>query len=592
MSKGFLARTPDEELPDKTARVTVPHKFTVVTREIESVAGPGVGDLARAKAIESKQKELVASCERAPGIRCQVATFDGGLEYTLVEMLELTDVRLVYAPPRAVGEFGGEPDNFRWPRHVGDFAIARAYKDGKPYKPAFFFPISTAGVKPNDFVMVLGYPGRTLRSMTAEEMANERDRFQLRADVYGEWIKSLELAGQGNSEGSIAVAATLKSLNNSRTNALGQLAGLARGRIIEKQRIADREVMEWASRTRSLDAALAAKRELDRRAEEARATAARSYLLSIAGSGAVALRDASTLVRLASERALPDRDRDPAYQTRQHASLRARLERTQQTYFRAADEALLESWLRRVLQLDRTQGVAAIDALFQPNRLKEQVGSIYGATRVTELPQRLAMFQETTEQLRARKDPLLDLAFALDPVLREYQSATQTSAGATARLRPDWRRAVIAHAGKPVAPDANSTLRVSFAHVAGYSPRDGVYYTPQSTLAGMVEKHTGEEPFAVPKDILDAAARIDATKVPLNFLANADTTGGNSGSPVLNGRGELVGLNFDRPWENVANDFGYNPDVARNINVDIRFLIWLLKQVEHADRLVAELGVN
>src|SRR5262245_23743350 len=263
MSTGFLARTPAEELPDKTVRVTIPHRFTVVTREIESVAPPGLGDLARAKAIESKQKELVAACERSPGVRCQVAAFDGGLEYTLIEMLQLTDIRLVYAPPRAIGEFGGEPDNFRWPRHVGDFAIARAYKDGKPYKPAFFFPISTAGVKPNDFVMVLGYPGRTLRSMTAEEMANERDRFQLRADIYGEWITLLEAAGQGSGEGRIAVAATLKSLNNSRTNALGQLAGLARGRIIEKQRIADREVMEWANRNGSLGAALAAKTELD-----------------------------------------------------------------------------------------------------------------------------------------------------------------------------------------------------------------------------------------------------------------------------------------------------------------------------------------
>jgi hypothetical protein len=187
---------------------------------------------------------------------------------------------------------------------------------------------------------------------------------------------------------------------------------------------------------------------------------------------------------------------------------------------------------------------------------------------------------------------MLDLAFALDPALREYQSATQASAGATARLRPEWRRAVIAHAGKPVSPDGNSTLRVSFAHVDGYSPRDGVYYTPQSTLAGMIEKDTGEEPFSVPQLVRDAAASIDARQIPLNFLSNADTTSGNSGSPVVNGKGELVGLNFDRPWENVANDFGYNPEVARNISVDIRFLLWLLRDVQHADRLLAELGVQ
>jgi len=591
MTNGFLALNPDEELPDKTARVTVPRRFTVVTGEVNAAVAAGSTDLERAKAIDVKQKALVATCEKTPGTRCQVASFDGGVEYTLIEALELTDIRLVYAPPRAIGEFGGEVDNFQWPRHVGDFAVARAYKDGKPYRPEFFFSISTAGVKPSDFVMVLGYPGRTLRSMTAEEMANERRRFEMRADLYGEWIRLLELATRDSQEGQLAVAATLKSLNNSRTNALGQIAGLTRGNLIEKQRDVDRRVMEWASRQGSLDRAVAAKRELDARAEQARAVADRSYLLSIAGSGAVLLRDALTLVRLASERLLSDTERDPAYQSRQWRSLRARLERTQASYYRPADEVLLESWVARALQVDPAQQIAALDTVFQRERVKEHVAAIYRATRVADLRARLAMFEESPDQLRARQDPLIELAFALDPLLRAEQVAVQASTGATARLRPEWRQAVIAHAGKPVAPDANSTLRVSFAHVLGYSPRDGVYYTPQSTLAGMIEKHTGDDPFSVPKFVRDAAAGIDARQVPLNFLANGDTTGGNSGSPVVNGKGELVGLNFDRPWENVANDFGYNPDVARNISVDIRFLVWLLK-IQHADRLIEELGVK
>jgi hypothetical protein len=152
-----------------------------------------------------------------------------------------------------------------------------------------------------------------------------------------------------------------------------------------------------------------------------------------------------------------------------------------------------------------------------------------------------------------------------------------------------WRRAVIAYAGKPVAPDANSTLRVSFAHVKGYSPRDGILYTPQTTLAGMIEKRSGQEGFSIPSFVLDAARLARPEQIPLDFLSDADTTGGNSGSPVINGRGELVGLNFDRVWENVANDFGYNPDVARNVSVDIRFLTWLL-EVQKADFALKELA--
>ena len=139
-----------------------------------------------------------------------------------------------------------------------------------------------------------------------------------------------------------------------------------------------------------------------------------------------------------------------------------------------------------------------------------------------------------------------------------------------------------------MAPDANSTLRVSFAHVQGYSPRDGIEMEPQTRVAGVVEKQTGKEPFDAPEALLAAAARAPASPwadpwlhdVPVCFLADADTTGGSSGSPVLNGRGELVGVNFDRVWENVANDFGYDPEVARNVSVDVRYLLWLLSTLE------------
>lgn len=168
-----------------------------------------------------------------------------------------------------------------------------------------------------------------------------------------------------------------------------------------------------------------------------------------------------------------------------------------------------------------------------------------------------------------------------------------------ARHRPAWRRAVAAHAGQPVAPDANGTLRVSLGHVRGYQPRDGVMYLPFTTLPGVLAKHTGEEPFDAPEALRKAAegavaprwrdARLD--DVPVNFLADGDTSGGNSGSPVINGRGELVGVNFDRVWENVANNFGFNPAVARNISVDVRYMLWLLEAVSGGEGLLQELGV-
>ncbi len=590
ITHGFLAATPDDELRGKTTRITVPQRFTDVTRDVLSAIPAKADDLARTKAVEAKQKSLIAVCEKTAGMHCSVATFDGGLQYVLITTIELTDIRLVYAPPRAIGEFGGETDNFRWPRHTGDFAIGRAYKDGKPYQPEFFFPIARTGVKPGDFVMVLGYPGRTIRSLTASEMTNERDyRFKLRDEVYGEWIRVLEEKTKGNTQGTIAVAAILKTLNNTHTNAQGQLAGLTRGRIIEKQQDQDSAVSSWAGQHAGFNTSVEAKMDLDRLAARNRSTATRSFLFQIIKPGPIALYQATTLVRLAAERAKPDAERDPDYMDRELPGLSNTLERQQKSFYRPADEAMFKVWVDRAWALGAGERIQAIDTLVPRDRIPQFVATLYSGTKVTDPAERAKMFEETTVQLRARKDPLLDLAFALEPELRAWQAQTQTTEGAIARLRPLWRRAVIAHAGKPVAPDANSTLRVSFAHVKGYSPRDGILYTPQSTLAGMLEKRTSEEPFTVPGFLLDSARTAKPDQIPLNFLSDADTTGGNSGSPVINGRGELVGLNFDRVWENVANDFGYNPDVARNISVDVRFLMWLLES-QKADAILKELA--
>jgi hypothetical protein len=591
ITNGFIAGSREEELRGKVARITVPHRFTDVTTEINATIPKDAGDLARSRAIEAKRKSLIAACEKTEGMHCSVAAFDGGLQYVLIATIELTDIRLVYAPPRAIGEFGGETDNFRWPRHTGDFAIGRAYKDGKPYKPEFYFPIARTGVKPGDFVMVLGYPGRTIRSMTAAEMANERDfRFKLRDEVYGEWIRTLEEKTKGSPQGAIAVAATLKTLNNNHTNAQGQLAGLSRGRIIEKQQEQDSLVASWAGRHAGFAASVEAKMDLDRLALRRRTVATRDFLFQIIKPGPVTLYQATTLVRLAFERSKPDAERDPDYMNRELPALRSLLERQQKSYYRPADEAMLKLWMDRAWNLGDVERIKAVDTLVPRDRISQTVAALYAGTKVTDPVERAKMFEETPDQLRARKDPMLDLALALEPELRAWQAETQAQEGAVARLRPLWCRAVIANASKPVAPDANSTLRVSFAHVKGYSPRDGVLYTPQTTLAGMIEKRSGQEGFSIPTFVLDAARLVRPEQIPLDFLADADTTGGNSGSPVINGRGELVGLNFDRVWENVANDFGYNPDVARNVSVDIRFLTWLL-EVQKADSVLKELAL-
>src|SRR3954447_19441336 len=212
---GFIARNKQQELPSRTVRITIPYRFTDVTLAMNRVAANAVDDRARQKAIEQKQKELVAQCEQRKFARCSVAAFDGGSQYVLVDSTEIPDVRLVFAPPRAVGEFGGEVDNLMWPRHTGDFSIGRAYvaPDGSsapyspsnvPYKPRFYFPLAGEGIKAGDFVMVAGYPDLTFRSLTAAEMEERRDVcFRKRGELYQEYIQTMEETSQGSSEGRI-----------------------------------------------------------------------------------------------------------------------------------------------------------------------------------------------------------------------------------------------------------------------------------------------------------------------------------------------------------------------------------------------------
>ena len=602
---GYLARSRAEEKKAGAFRVQVPRAFRDVTREVTAAYPKDADDLARFKAKEAQQKRLVAECEAKPATRCQFAEFDGGLFFTLTEFEELSDVRLVYAPPLGVGNYGGEVDNWSWPRHTGDFALLRAYKDGQPYRPRYFFPVATRGVREGDAVAVLGYPGRSYRSWIADEMQErEQHYFPTLRDVYGEWIAIIEAESAGSSQTAITTVDDLRTLENRRKNAEGQIAGLRRGHIVEKQRAADERVAAWAKSRPDGQAALAAYRGLaDLNAARLR-TWQRDFLLELVARGPRGLRWPAQLARRATEAVKPDAEREPGYMQRDLARLRDELARDQKRYAEAVDRRLFRSWVKHALALPREQRIAAVDTLFaaaaDDDALDAAIGSLYAASRVFDLAARQAMFEETPEALRARQDPLLAFGFAIDAERRALKQRSDAAEGRTLLLRPAWRRAVIGEAGRPVAPDANGSLRVSFGRVRGYSPREAVTMSPQTTLAGAVDKHTGVEPFDLPAPVREAFAQKrfgrwadpGSGSVPIAMLADCDTTGGNSGSPTIDGEGRLVGVNFDRVWENVANDFGYNPEVARNVVADVRYLLWLLEDVEHADHLLSELGVS
>jgi hypothetical protein len=487
----------------------------------------------------------------------------------------------------------------------------RVYQDGKPFRPAFWFPVSTKGVKPGDAVAVLGYPGVSYRAWLADEMAERRDLFFPRARALSaEWIRVMQDEGARSPEAAIATADDLRGLLNRRKNAEGQLAGMARGRLLEKTKTQEEAVRSWALKRADQKAALDAYEALTALMGEKRTTWERDFLLDAISWGPRALAWPVTLVRRSTEAVKPDAEREPGYQQRDLARLKDRVERDQKRYSAAVDVRVFESWVARVMELPEAQRSKAIEAALGRVRgdggalnrdaLRTQLVKLIAGSKVFDVGERMKMFDETPEQLHARKDPLLELGFLVDAERRELKERRDRWAGATLRLRPLWRKAVLANAGKPIAPDANSTLRVTFGKVQGYSPRDGLTASAQTTLSGVLEKHQGEGDFDAPAKVREAAVArrygrwLDPAlkDVPVDFLSDCDTTGGNSGSPTIDGSGKLVGVNFDRVWENVANDFGYNAAIARNVNADVRYLLWLLEEVEGAPELIKELGAR
>ena len=576
-------------------------------------------DLARYEAIEDKKKALIAACESGEHRRCRVAVYDDGVRYTLIEALEYPDVRLVYAPPRSVGEYGGDIDNWMWPRHTGDFSLLRVYAgpDGQPaeysetnvpLKPKRHLQVARNGVSDGSFVMVVGYPGRTYRRLTKSEMKERAELyFPRRAALYQDWMRIIETAGDSDEEARIALASRYKSLANREKNARGQVAAIERGKLIGKKAAAEDAVLWWAAEHDEHRAAIDAYNDLEALVSEELATWDHDFLLSQASAGALPLGLALTITRWSLESEKPDGERPASYQERNRSRARDGLARAQKTMHPATDELLFTDWWRRVHALPAGQRVAPLDVLLpddaDDSAIAAKVGELLAATAVTDEKERATMFGETPAELHARNDPLLELAFALqEQVLLPREDDEHRREGARLRLRPGWRRAVEAHAGHPIDPDANGTLRVSLAHVKGYSPKEAVWMTPLTTIGGVLEKHTGADPFDAPEAVRELGPKAAESRwsdasvgdVPVGFLATGDTTGGSSGSPVLNAKGELVGVNFDRVWENIANDFGYNPDIARNVSADIRYMLWMLDEVEgeRGEVILRELGLG
>lgn len=619
LSDGFLAQARSEELPaEPTMRIYVTEAIEDVTERIIGGLDDALSGRERYDAVDTASKSIVAECEATPGYRCDVYVFHHGLSFQLVRQLEIRDVRLVYAPREAIGKFGGDIDNWMWPRHTGDYAFYRAYvaADGSPadydqanvpYQPRHHLRIQPKGVQSGDFVMVTGYPGRTHRYRLADEVDTALTwQYPTMIELFQRYIAIVE--AHDAAEARLKYAGNIASWNNTLKNFGGQIEGLDRINAVAFKHGIEAELDGWLAGAGEQGAgqalAIAALRS-DLSAQQR--VRDRDLLIRGQLANLGLFRAARDLYRLSIEREKADSERESGYQLRDEVRIEGWLRQLDRRFDPTIEIELATEILVRYASLDDVQRITELDAWLDgalgAAAIRSRLTALYEGTSLNDAEQRLRWFAADRAAIEATDDPLLKLSVELMPAWLRLEDERKEHDGRSFQYRPQYMQAMIdfrRSQGRAVYPDANNSLRVTYGTVTGYSPRDAVQYTPLTTLEGLLSKHTGEDPFDATQAQVDAIrarrhgpyadAALDT--VPVNFLSDLDVTGGNSGSPTLNGKGELVGLLFDGNLESVSASWIYEPEITRSIHVDVRYMLWVMDMIDGAQHLIREMGLS
>ena len=623
LEDGFLARTRAEELgAGPGSRILVTVEVDDVTEEVESDLSADIRGADRYRAIDAREKALVAACEADEGHRCSVRSYHGGLEYELIKRLEIRDVRLVYSPAAMIGEYGGDIDNWMWPRHTGDYSFYRAYvgadgqpadpaDDNVPYRPEHYLRVASEPLEEGDFVMVAGYPGTTNRYRLSTEVDEAfRWQYPTQKKAFEEWREILARATADDEAAGIRYASLMAGLDNATKNYQGMLNGFSKSDILERKTRLEGQLQAWieadtdrGGRDRS------AFQDLTELVAEEQSLKERSLFYEYLARRGELLRTARRLYRLAREQQKPDLERESGYQERDLRRIEEAMIRIDRAFEPRVDQAFYRRFLLNYAAIPVDQHVGVFDAWFgiegnevDEAELDQRLEWMYGETSLGDKEERLAWMKKSAADFEASEDPFIQLAVRMYDSDLEIEEQRKGIEGRFDEIRPRYMDALIAYLdgrGQEVYPDANSTLRVTFGTVKGYRPQDAVSYRPFTVVAGIAEKHTGEVPFDAPRAQRAAISEArfgrfaDAGlgSVPVNFLSTVDTTGGNSGSATLNGRGELIGLAFDGNWESIISDWDFLPDVTRAIHVDVRYMMWVMEEIDGAGHLLDEMGV-
>jgi hypothetical protein len=617
LTNGFWAMSSKEELPNPGLTVTFLKRMEDVTDKVLSGITERMDITEREKTIESNISAITKEAVSDNGYTAFVRQFYMGKQYFLFVNEIFSDVRLVGAPPSAIGKFGGETDNWMWPRHTGDFSLFRIYanKDNKPaeysennipYKPVYFFPISLKGVNEGDFTMVFGYPGATseyvpsyhidmVKNYINPKMINIRTR---KIEIMDEAISSDPLIR-------IKYSAKKSGLANSWKKWIGESQGLDKMSTIYKKRDYEEKLSQWINadkvRSERYGNILPEYQKLYSKLKEY--SLVNSYTNEVFfNSGIEAIGFARSIKTL--EDLIVSKE-DPDKITMAKVNLQAFASGFFRNYNIQTDKKLFIA-LMTLYNENLDEKWQAPEFIRIKNSCKgnfnEIVDKLYSKTVFAD-ENRFKAFVSTFNKgamAKLNKDPFYLLAKDVTSFISEnVRPELSVLSGQLQSLNTDYMTVQIEYASDKVFyPDANSTLRVAYGNVKGYYSKDAVYLTYYTTLKGIMEKDNPEVyDYNVPEKLRELYRTKDFGRythngdVPVCFIANNHTTGGNSGSPVINADGHLVGINFDRAWEGVASDLAYNPEQSRNISLDIRYALFIIDKFAGAGYLLNEMSI-
>ncbi len=606
LTNGFIAKNRELEIRTSIkARIT--ESYRDVSAEVLKGTSPDdpAGRMEKIAAnIEALEKE---EKEQHPELLIEVSEMLQGQSYTLFRYRELNDIRLVYVPPRSVGEFGGESDNWVWPRHTGDFSFMRAYvgKDGQPaeysednipYTPKRYLPINPAGVKENDFVFILGYPGRTYRNQPSQFLTYQQDYLLPYISRWFDYqIRQMEELGKGDKELEIAFASRIKRLANTAKNFKGKMQGLQRTDIVQQRKHEDEEMQMMIAADPKLNAQYGKLfPEIDRIYTEKLKTASRDlWLGQVFGSSG--LMYAAGYVGDAQD---TWKNSEKGAKNEFLEKLKSNAGNFARSYGIAHPELekkIIKALLMDGVRLPEDQRPAVLE-LFASAKAPEEsinkfVDEAWEKSVFTNRAEVLKMMEEKPEKLMKLDDPFIQIASGLWEQLKAYQLAEKARQDELSILLPQMVQVRQMYKQSNFLPDANSTLRFTYGYIRGYYPVDAEYHEPFTHIKGILQKASSEGDYFL-EDYLQTLLGTEDPMSVVCFLYNLDTTGGNSGSPILDAHGNLVGVNFDRAYTATINDFAWNEEYSRSIGVDIRYVLLVMKKLGNADHLVSELIVS